>query len=68
MERLPLVTLAVGTALGLALGVAGTVAYDASRGDGDETTRQRSDRGTVERGAHEPDRQPSTDQRDPADR
>ncbi|RYB91435.1 alkaline phosphatase [Nocardioides glacieisoli] len=37
MERLPLVTLAVGTALGLALGVTGTVAYDASRGDGDET-------------------------------
>jgi len=37
VKRLPLVTLAIGTALGLALGVAGTVAYDASRGDDDGT-------------------------------
>ena len=31
MNRLPLVTLAIGTALGLALGVTRTVAYDAAR-------------------------------------
>ena len=36
MERLPLATLAVGTALGLALGVTGTLAYDASRGGTDD--------------------------------
>ena len=40
MTRLPLVTLAVGTALGLGLGVAGTVAYDASRGDTTTTDGQ----------------------------
>ncbi|HEV2797570.1 MAG TPA: alkaline phosphatase [Nocardioides sp.] len=33
MKRLPLVTLAIGTALGLALGVTATLAYDAARDD-----------------------------------
>jgi len=36
MERPTLVTLAFGTALGLALGVTGALAYDASRGDVDD--------------------------------
>ncbi|HEV2796913.1 MAG TPA: alkaline phosphatase, partial [Nocardioides sp.] len=35
MKRLPLVTLAIGTALGLALGVTATLAYDAARDDTD---------------------------------
>lgn len=41
MKRLPLVTLAAGTALGLALGVAGTVAYDAPRDGGDDASPTR---------------------------
>jgi alkaline phosphatase len=43
VQRPTLVTLTAGTALGLVLGVTGTLAYDASRGDADDRETGRTD-------------------------